>query len=123
RDLTLTHGPAVHQAAITPLRVETTLELEGTALSEVALEAFAVVAHGFDDVVGSLLVQAQSLAHARCDAEDALYVGIGAFQQLVDVFGCDAVLFGLDHRIECPAHNVEPLRITLSHHGPQGLLG
>src|SRR3954447_20457848 len=66
----------VHQAAVGPQRVLAALELEGRVLADIALEAVAVVPDLLDDVVHPLLVDADRLAVARCDAEEALDGGI-----------------------------------------------
>src|SRR5262245_2643204 len=81
----------VLQAALGPQRVLAAGDLERRALADVALEHLAVVTDLLDDVVDPLLVDAERLAHARRDAEDALDGRVVALQHLVDVLGGDAV--------------------------------
>ncbi len=49
--------------------------------------------------------------------------GILALQHLVDVLGRDAVLLGLDHGVESPAHDVGELIVAVAHDGTQRFLG
>src|SRR5262249_34794163 len=96
----------VLQAAFGPELVQAAIDLQHRALADIALEALAVVTDLLDDVVDPLLVDAERLAHARRDAEDALDRRILALQHVVDVLRIDAILFGLEHRELRPAHDV-----------------
>src|SRR4029450_10535132 len=75
----------VLQAALGPELVQATVDLEQGVLADIAVEALAVVTDLLDDVVDPLLVDAERLAHARRDTEDALDGGILALQHLIDV--------------------------------------
>src|SRR5215470_17483856 len=113
----------VLQAALGPQIVQAAVDFQHRAGTDVALEALAVVPDLLDDVVDPLLVDPQRLAHARCDAEDALDAGILALQHLVDVLRIDAVLFGLHHGVLRPAHDVGELVVAMAHGRCERLLG
>src|SRR4029077_1784565 len=102
-DRPLANWGCVLQAALRPQCILTAGDLERRAHADVALEHLAVVTDLLDDVVDPLLVDAERLAHARSDAEDALDGGVVALQHLVDVLRGDAVLLGLDLGEQRPA--------------------
>src|SRR3982751_3552146 len=104
----------VLQAALGPQRVQATLDLERAAHADIALEALAVITDLLDDGVDPLLVDAERLAHAWRDTENALDRRILALQHLVDVLGGDAGFLGLEHGEECPAHDVGELAVALT---------
>jgi len=62
-----------------PQLVEAALDLERRSHADVAVEAFAVVADLLHDIDDPGLVDAERLAHARGDAEDALDRGFSLF--------------------------------------------
>src|SRR5436190_7607198 len=111
------------QAALGPQSVRATLDLERAAHADIAIEALAVVADLLDDGVDPFLVEAERLAHAGGDAEDALDGGVVALGHLVDVGRGDTVFLGLDHGVERPAHDVGELVVAVAHHRPERLLG
>src|SRR5476649_520309 len=113
----------VLQAALAPQRVQATLDLERAAHADVALEALAVVTDLLDDVVDPLLVDAERLAHAGRDAEDALDRGILALHHFVDILRRDVVFLGLDHCVLRPAHDVAELVVAVPEGWCQRLLG
>src|SRR3990167_1440347 len=113
----------VLQAALRPQLVHAAIDLEDAVLADVAVEALAVVTDLLDDVVDPLLVEAERLAHARRDAEDALDRRVVALQHLVDVLGVDAVLLGLEHGEQRPRHDVAELVVAVAHHRTERLLG
>src|SRR5688572_6390626 len=82
----------VQDAGFGPQRIEAAGDLEGRAVTQVAIVAFAVVPDLPDDVVDPFLVDPQRLAQARRHAEDALDRGMAALQHLVDILRGDAVL-------------------------------
>src|ERR1700731_4114824 len=86
----LANRRSVLQPALGPQVVEAAVDLEDRARTDIALEAFAVVADLLDDVEDPRLVDAQRLAHARRHAEDALDRGVLALQHLVHGLGTDA---------------------------------
>ena len=59
---------AVLQAALGPQRIEPARNLQRRALTDVTLEAFAVIADRLDDVVGPIVAQPERLAELALDA-------------------------------------------------------
>src|SRR5476651_1694279 len=91
------HRRRDHRAALRPERIDAAAELERRALAQIALEALAVIADLFDDVVGPLLVEAEDLAVAVDHAQEALDVEIARRQRFVDVGLADTALLRLEH--------------------------
>src|SRR3546814_17325159 len=69
-------------------------------------------------------VCSSDLAHVAFGAQQTTDLGVVAVgSHIVDVLGGDAVLLGIDHGVQRPAHDVAPLIVTLAHKRPQRLLG
>src|SRR3546814_4394894 len=105
--------PRIQRAALGPLLVHTAIQLERAALADVTLEALAIIADLLEDVVAPLLVDAEVLAHARGDTQDALDVRVVALQLVIDVLRGDAVFLTLDHCVQRPDR--KSTRLNSSH--------
>src|SRR3546814_18636332 len=69
-------------------------------------------------------VCSSDLAHVAFGAQQTTDLGVVAVgSHIVDVLGGDAVLLGIDHGVQRPAHDVAPLIVTLAHKRTQRLLG
>src|SRR3546814_12674894 len=61
-------------------------------------------------------VCSSDLAHVAFGAQQTTDLGVVAVgSHIVDVLGGDAVLLGIDHGVQRPAHDVAPLIVTLAH--------
>src|SRR3546814_10629822 len=77
-----------------------------------------------DDVVGPFVVEPEHLAHVAFGAQQTTDLGVVAVgSHVVDVPGGDAVLLGIDHGVQRPAHDVAPRGVTLAHERTQRPLG
>src|SRR5689334_5452091 len=117
-------GRSVLQTALVPQLVQAAGQAQRRLQADIALEAFAVVADLLDDVIGPVLGHAHHLAHVVFHAQHAAHFRIlrGGFH-LVDIGLGDSLLFGDQHHIERPAHDVGPVVVAMAHGWPQRFLG
>src|SRR5262245_9338533 len=109
------HRRRVLDAALGPEPVDATADAELRARSHVALEYFAVVADLLDDAHDPVLGQAKLLAEIALDAQQAPDLRLVRLQCFVDILGGYAELLGIDHGIERPFDDVEPLIVAVAH--------
>src|SRR6185312_11227527 len=102
-------------------RIEPARDLERRALPDIALKTLAVIADVLDDAVGPIVGQPNRLAELALDAEEPPHLGIGRFELLVDIAFGDAELFGVEHSLMGPAHQVFPGVVALAHHRAERL--
>ncbi|MNQ56251.1 hypothetical protein D3C85_703680 [compost metagenome] len=77
-----------------------------------------------DDLHRPVLRQLQVLAELAFSAQQTGNVGVlGALGGFLDVLRVEAQFFRVDHGEQGPAHDVEPLLVTLAHGRAEGLLG
>src|SRR5215471_8348543 len=114
-DLALANRRTVLQPALGPQRIEAADDLQGRALTEIALEGLAVIADILDDPIRPIVGEAHPFAILALNAEQAPRLRIVRFQFLVDVGFVDAELFCIEHDIVRPAHDVGPLIVALPH--------
>src|SRR5580704_7664321 len=112
--LPLAYRHRVDQAAFRPLGVEPAVEFERRSGAEVAFEDLTVIADRLDFVIGPILLETQSLAHAGGDAEHALDSRVVAFQHVVDIGLGDADLLALHQSVDGPIDDVVPLVIAMA---------
>src|ERR1700756_4067699 len=112
----------IHQAAVGPEIVETTVEFELGVLAKGAVEDLAVIADQLDLVIGPFLVEPERLAHARSDTQHALDVGIVALHHVVDVLRGHPFLLGFDQRVDDPADDIVPFVVAVAHDRSKRLL-
>src|SRR6516164_8070184 len=80
-------------AVCVPQRGQVPVHLVRRILAEIAIEDFGIIPDFLDDIVGPVVGQSETLAHARRDAEE-----LGDLRRrrlrlyLVDVLGGDALL-------------------------------
>src|SRR5262249_31594601 len=117
------HRRRVLDAALGPEPVDAAADAELRARSYIALEYFAVVADLLDDAHHPVLGQAKLLAEIALDAQEAPDLGLVRLQCFVDVLGGYAELLGIDHDIERPFDDIEPLIVAMAHQRPERLLG
>src|SRR3954468_1274091 len=110
----------VEQAALGPQAVVAALETERR---EIDVEAFGVVAHLLDDVIGPAVVEREHLAEVAARADEALDGGVGAPGLLVDVLRREAELLGLDHGEKRPLDDVEPAVVAMADCRAERFLG
>src|SRR6516162_4698505 len=116
-------GWRVLQAALVPQLIEPAGQTQRSLQPDIALEAFAVIAHVLDDIVAPILRQTHHLAHVVADAEHALQLLILRRRlHLVDVGLGDALLFGDQHGKEGPPHDPRPSVIPMSNRRRERLL-
>ncbi|KAG0927593.1 hypothetical protein G6F31_018001 [Rhizopus arrhizus] len=85
-----TDRPRIHGAAVAPQRVGAALQAQLAVLADVALEHFAVVAHGLDGVLRPAFAQAEALADARLHTQQAAHLRVGALRLAVGILRRDA---------------------------------
>src|SRR5580698_1330989 len=117
------NGQTVLQAALGPQRVEAARDLQRRALADVALKNFAVIADRLDDAIGPVVGEPEPFTELAFEAEQAADFRIGGVLLIVDIGLVDAELFGVEHRMVGPAHDVFPGVIALAHRRAQRLLG
>src|SRR6202171_1277180 len=113
------NGQTVLQAALGPQRVEPARDLQRRALADIALKNFAVIADGLDDAIGPVVGQPEPFTELAFETEQAADFRIGRVLLIVDVVFVDAKLFGAEHRMVGPAHDVFPGVVALAHRRAQ----
>src|SRR5579883_2845301 len=119
----ITHNPQQKLSADRYAVLQAALDLQRRALADIALKAFAVIADRFDDAHGPIVGKPHAGAEFAFDAEQAADIRIVRLHHVVDILLGDAELFGIDHSVMGPAHDVFPVVIALAHGGSERLFG
>src|SRR6266852_961305 len=112
----------VLDAAFRPQTVEAALDLERGIDADIALEYLAIIADGLDDVNDPIVGEAEALAERALDAKHAPHLGARRLHHFIDVALGDAEFLGVDQRVECPLHDIEPLVVAVADERAEWLL-
>src|SRR5215472_8421502 len=115
------HGKPVLQTALGPQGVQSALNLQWRALSDIALEDFAVIADRLYDPVRPIIGETERLPELALDTEQTPHIGRVGFEHLVDAVLGDAKFFGIDHGLVRPTHKILPAVIALADSGSERL--
>src|SRR5262249_42611756 len=89
----LTYWPPASQTSFSPQPVEPARNLQWRALTDVALEDFAVIADRLDDAGRPIIGQAERLPELALDAEQTPHIRRVGLHHVVDIFLGNAELF------------------------------
>src|SRR5215469_14638876 len=117
------HGKPVLQTTLGPQGVQSARNLQWRALSDIALEDFAVIADRLYDPVRPIIGETERLPELALNTEQTAHIGRVGFQHLVDVLLGDAEFFGVDHGLVRPAREIFPAVIALADSWCERLLG
>src|SRR5262249_29090000 len=117
------HRRRVLDAALGPQPVDAATDAEFGARSHVAVEHFSIIADLFDDAHRPMLRQPELLAGMSLHAQQAPDLWLVGLQRVVDIPGGYAELLGIEHRIERPLHDIEPLVVAMAPQGSERFLG
>src|SRR5262249_37757646 len=118
----LTDRRGVEKAAGSPKFIQSPPDAEVRAGADIALIDFAIVSNVANDARGPILGEAELLAIGALGADKPHDVRFRGFERLIDVLRRDPELFGVDHGVERPFHDQEPVVILLPHDGCERFL-